>query len=371
MDYTRASCDLLATPQNITSHVLGNTHRVQLRTGGGCEWRAETTAGWLTILSPAAGSGSGAVDVLAAPNTTGDPRTERLVVNGESVSITQGGGPPCTLTPQPVRVLSSGRNDDGFSLTFTQGCKWKAASDAEWLTITSAGAGGSTEWVIPYTAQANPSRSARQAAVTVTAAGGTASAVHTVLQAGTGWSARLSGATGRVPAAGGEVTLTLVSEPPDCVAWSADSGATWASLAPGTPAGGIGSASVTFRGTANTAVTERSTRLQMGGQSVRITQDAVDCEYRLAPATQTVDAAQFTSVITVFTAAGCSWTAASDSPWLRVTGTLPPRTGAFSGTPAGNGRTNYRVDPNPTGASRTGAITVGGKAVFTLTQAAQ
>jgi len=370
IDYTLAACDIVVTPAVITSHSLGNTHRIQIRTAGGCDWRAETSADWLTILSADAGTGSGALEVLAARNATGSARTGQVVVNGEAVNLTQGGAPPCTLTPQAVRVLSSGKNDDGFSFTFTQGCKWTAASDAGWLTITGAGAGGSTEWVIPYTAQANPSRSARRGTITVTAAGGSATAAHTVLQAGSDCTVRLTTSVERVPASGGTVTLDLVSEPADCVAWLADSGATWLALLPSTFAGGIGNGSVTFRATPNTAPAERTTRLQMGGQSVRVTQDAVDCQYRLAPATQTVDSAQFTSVITVFTTSGCTWTAASDSPWLRVTATLPPRSGTFSGPPTGNGRINYRADQNNTGMSRTGTITVGGRAVFTVTQAA-
>ena len=55
-------------------------------------------------------------------------------------------------------------------------------------------------------------------------------------------------------------------------------------------------------------------------------------------------------------AAGCSWTATSTASWITVTSAVVSK-----------GTIAYSVGANPSGADRTGTITVGG-VTFTLTQ---
>jgi uncharacterized protein (TIGR03437 family) len=57
-----------------------------------------------------------------------------------------------------------------------------------------------------------------------------------------------------------------------------------------------------------------------------------------------------TGVIQVVTTSGCEWTAAADSPWIRVTGRV-------------SSSLQYAVDANSTSAARTGTLTVAGRAI--------
>ena len=64
------------------------------------------------------------------------------------------------------------------------------------------------------------------------------------------------------------------------------------------------------------------------------------------------------TAIGVTATSGCSWTAASNAPW--ITGVTPA-----SGT--GNGNVNFTIAANPIGAPRTGTLTVAGQ-TFTVSQ---
>jgi hypothetical protein len=61
----------------------------------------------------------------------------------------------------------------------------------------------------------------------------------------------------------------------------------------------------------------------------------------------------------VNTPEGCTWSAASNDGWLRVTG---------GGSGSGDGTVSFSVDANP-GPTRIGSISAGGRAL-TVTQAA-
>jgi hypothetical protein len=84
------------------------------------------------------------------------------------------------------------------------------------------------------------------------------------------------------------------------------------------------------------------------------------CTYAITPTSQSAAAGGGSGSFAMTTAAGCTWTAASNAPWITVTG-------GASGN--GSGTVTYSVAPNPTTSPLTGTITAGGR-TFTITQAA-
>ena len=81
------------------------------------------------------------------------------------------------------------------------------------------------------------------------------------------------------------------------------------------------------------------------------------CNFTISSSGQSFTSSGGAGNFNVTTAAGCAWTAQSDSAWLTTTS-----------TGNGNGAVNYSVAANTSSASRTGTITAGGQ-VHTVTQA--
>jgi hypothetical protein len=87
---------------------------------------------------------------------------------------------------------------------------------------------------------------------------------------------------------------------------------------------------------------------------------AVDggCSTTVSVTEARVGPAAGTGTLSVMTDAGCTWSAASDQPWITIT----------SGSGSGDGSVSYRVTANTDSASRVGNITIAGQNIA-LTQA--
>lgn len=125
----------------------------------------------------------------------------------------------------------------------------------------------------------------------------------------------------------------------------------------------------------NNVYLQQDGRILIGGDFIEVNGIGVDyfarllngfaapvCTYDAVPRSRTFTAQAAADTFGVTTQPGCAWTAASDRPWLTVTG------GAAGN---GNGTVSYSVAQNTTAQERTGAITVtgvGGTVVHTVTQ---
>jgi subtilisin family serine protease len=83
------------------------------------------------------------------------------------------------------------------------------------------------------------------------------------------------------------------------------------------------------------------------------------CSYAISPQSVSLSAPSGSGTVSVTTAPGCAWTAASNASWISVS--------SSTATGTGTGSVGYSVSRN-NGASRTGTMTVAGK-TFTVTQA--
>ena len=157
--------------------------------------------------------------------------------------------------------------------------------------------------------------------------------------------------TNTVPAAGGNVTVSVVS--PDASPWSASTDVPWISLAGGSSGSGNGSVTFTVAATSGPA---RSGSATVAGQRVTVSQ-GVACSYSIAPASATIPSSGGSGKIAVTAGEGCEWTASSPSSWLSVT---PGAKGT------GSGEVVYTAAPT-TGPGRSATMTIAGQ-TFTLNQ---
>jgi hypothetical protein len=148
------------------------------------------------------------------------------------------------------------------------------------------------------------------------------------------------------PVAGGGGTRVEVAAAASC-AWTATSSATWIAIV-GT-AGGTGNGGVDLTFAANTGPA-RTGMVTVAGRPVTVTQDS-GCTFTLNPTSQTMPAPGGVGTVSVGTAVGCTWTAVSGVPWITIT---------EGGSGSGGGNVQFAVEPNTTGASRSGNLTIAG-----------
>ena len=223
------------------------------------------------------------------------------------------------------------------------GCAWMAESNATWLTVNGA-TSGTGNGTVAYTVASNTGP-ARTAALTI------AGQTFTVTQAAscaytltpTSQSFGANGGTGTVQVATGN----------GC-AWTAVSNEAWLTITSG--ASSNGSSSVGYNVAPNTG-SARTGTLTIAGQTFTLTQGN-GCAYTLTATSQSFSSNGGLSTVQVTTSNGCTWTAASNDPWLTIT------SGASQ---SGAGTVGYSVAPNTGTGARAGTLTIANQ-TFSVTQ---
>jgi Viral BACON domain len=137
--------------------------------------------------------------------------------------------------------------------------------------------------------------------------------------------------------------------------WTAVSNSGFLGISSGSS--GSGSGSVGYTVAANAMQSPRSGTLTIAGQTFAVNQAAAPCTFTLTPSTASAPAAGGTGSLTVSAAAGCTWSATSNAPFVSIT------SGAGG---SGSGSVGYSVTANGTN-FRSGSLTVAGQ-TFTVYQ---
>jgi Viral BACON domain/Putative binding domain, N-terminal len=325
-----------------------STGTVSVTSGAGCAWTAVSADPWITVTAGAAGTGSGVVSLSFAANTGSGSRTGTLTIAGQTVTVTQQSA-SCSTTISPSSVTAPDTATNGtVNVTSGAGCAWTAASNAAWMTIDS-GATGTGPGAVAYTIAENTATTGRTGSMTI---GGQ---TFTVTQSGRSCLATFNPSSTSVAATGGSLTVDVTTGA-GCN-WTASTSQPWISITSGGT--GTGAGTIGFDVQANTGVFVRAGTISVGTRIFQISQ-AGACAYSMSPVSVSTGAAATTSSVFVFTAIGCSWTAASNDPWLSVTS---------SPSASGSGTVTLSTTTNNTGTTRTGTATIAGQ-TFTMTQSA-
>jgi hypothetical protein len=325
-----------------------STGTVSVTAGAGCAWTAASAAAWITVTGGAAGTGNGTVSLSIAANPASGLRAGTVTIAGQTVTVTQQ-GVPCTTSISPASVSAPAGSTNGtVNVAAPAGCAWTAASNAAWLTINS-GAAGSGAGAVTYMVSANAASSVRSGSLTI---GGQ---TFNVSQSGTTCTTTFNPGSVSIGTGGGAHTVDVATGT-GC-AWSATPSVPWVVITSG--GSGTGPGTITYTVAANTGTSSRNGTIAVAGSPFLIAQ-AGTCAYFVSPLSVTAGAAAATANVFVNAAAGCSWTAVSQSQWLTITS-------GESGS--GGGTVALSAAANDTASARVGTATIAGQ-TFTINQSA-
>ena len=300
----------------------GEQRRVHVESSSAqCQWTAAADVPWISLVGSQTRSGSADV-VFDVEAVTGPPRIGTLTIAGQTVEVEQGTGCTYATAVTALNVGSAGGTSE-VPVTAPSGCAWRATSQAPWIAILEGQSGsGPGRTRIRVDATNGPTRTGTlvvaERTVTVTQSSGCAVEVEPASQS--------------APATGGTRTIT-VQAAGGC-AWTASSQVPWIVVTAGTS--GTGSGQVQFSVAANTGPA-RTGSLTVGPQSVLLSQPS-GCSFSVTPGSVDLSGTAQTGTVSVSTAAGCRWTAATQAAWitLPLTSGLGPAQISFS-VPANNG----------------------------------
>jgi hypothetical protein len=147
----------------------GGEGAVSVTGGAGCVWTATSNASWISVTSSTGGSGNGLVTYAVRDNFTGSARTGTLAIAGLTLTIIQAGGSGegCGYSISPTFQsfpISGGTGT--INVLAAAGCAWQAASNVNWVTITS-GSAGVGNGTVTYSVGTNSGISGRKGSITV------------------------------------------------------------------------------------------------------------------------------------------------------------------------------------------------------------
>lgn len=303
------------------------------------------TAGFSPSTFAAPGSGSSTLTLNAGATMTPGAYNLNVTATGggltRSVPLAVTVLAKCTYSLNATSVAPPA-SGGSFSSTIStvSGCPWTASSGANWITFSGA-TSGSGNGSVNYTVQANSATSSRSSSLTI------AGVTVTVTQAGAP-AATLSPTSASYSTSGGKGSFTVTT--PGNASWTATSNSTWIAITSGGSSAG-GNKTVNYSVAANTGATARTGTITVSGVAFTITESGLTCTYSVSVGAITGVSGGFNGSISVFSPAGCSWTASSNVSWLSVTS-------GSSG--AGNGTVLFFAASNPNNSSRTGVLTVAG-----------
>jgi Viral BACON domain/Putative binding domain, N-terminal len=334
-------CSLAITPTTQTVAADGGSGTIGVTTDAACPWSARSENGWISITSPPSGTGPATV-AFRVSAWDGPSRSGALRIDEQVFTVNQTTGCRFSMSPESHSVAHTGGSGT-VAVTTVAGCEWTATSNASWITVTGAGSGNGNGTV--QFAVATNTGPARSGTLTI---GGSAFAVSQ----SSGCTFGIGPESSSVAHTGGSgtVAVTTVAQ----CDWTATSSAPWITITSG--GSGKGSGTVQFAVAATTGPA-RSATLTIAGRPFAVSQSS-GCTFGISAAGQNVPYFGGPGSVAVNTSAGCTWTAASSIPWVRI---ISGQAGAGPGT------VGFAVDETPSSLPRSGTVSIAGQ-TFTVAQ---
>jgi hypothetical protein len=341
-------CTYRLSPTTRTHGYAGATNSISLTAGDVCPWAITLTNDWISIQGDLAGTGPATIHYVVTPNLSPLDRTGVVMIADQPFTLIQR-SPSCfyEIAPSGEVFFEAVAATGTVNVTTTTGCTWTVVKTNDWITLLT-GTRGTNSDTVSYTVDANPAYAPRSGVLVI------AGLPLTITQAARTCSYALSPSS---RSHGYGATTNNVTITADIVcSWTVDNPHDWITLL--SPAGGSGSAVVTYAVEANPTFQSRTGVLTIGGQPFTVSQQGQTCTYRLSPTSRTHGYGMVSNSVSVTAPAGCGWSVVNPVPWISITA-------GASGS--GNGSFAYTVWPNPTATERTAVLTVADQ-TFTLTQ---
>ena len=151
------TCSFSLSSSSASFDAESGSSSVGISSPDGCEWSATVGDSWIAISAGSNGSGDGSVFFTVTANTTIESRSGTITVEGEVLTITQG-GIDCTYSLSPSAAsLGSEGGSSSLEVNSPEGCEWSASSSDSWITIGSGGGGSGSGSVVTLPPKTRPS----------------------------------------------------------------------------------------------------------------------------------------------------------------------------------------------------------------------
>jgi hypothetical protein len=141
-------CNFTLSPTSALFEREAGSGTVIMNTRETCAWTVQSTAAWITVLSPLTGLGSTSVRYTITANT-GAQRSGSLIIAGIPFVVTQNGPSTttttttdCSFTLSPTSALIGASTFQGtVDVNTRDGCNWSVQAAVDWITLQSPALG--------------------------------------------------------------------------------------------------------------------------------------------------------------------------------------------------------------------------------------
>jgi hypothetical protein len=131
------TCTSSISPYSRSHSSQADSGDVSIFTGDTCEWTAQSNTDWITLTSANNGTGDGLVSYSLQTNPGPGSRTGTLTIAGKTFTISQ--AEPCSyVLSRSARTFKARVGRGSVQIRTGRKCEWEAASNADWITITSS-----------------------------------------------------------------------------------------------------------------------------------------------------------------------------------------------------------------------------------------
>jgi Viral BACON domain len=334
-------CTISATASTTEFAPEGGSSQLTIDTSRDCVWEVTSNAEWVALTSDSRGQGSGTVNFSVRSSTDPVARNAILKVVDQQVTLRQRAA-PCRyeLSRNQASLPASGGSGRIDVTASSPLCEWIARPEAAWISIEPSGPQrGNAAFSYEALSWSGPPR---RGDIVV-------GDRRVVVSQTNGCAYNFGPFVLSVGAAGGAGSIDVQTT--DGCSWTAASNVSWMTV----NGSSSGSGAASFNVSVNTGPTRTGT-LMVAERTFTVIQES-GCRYAVNPSTATLAAEGGRAQIGVTAAAGCGWTATSDTGWIGIAGGAPG---------VGNGAVQIAAPFNP-GPQRTAAVHVANQAV-TITQ---
>src|SRR5687768_16268968 len=209
---------------------------------------------------------------------------------------------PVTAVAEPAR-FEAGGGGGTLTVSTNRECSWSATSSNNWIQL-GAGASGQGNAKVAFSVTTNADPSQRRGAIAI-------SEQQVAISQDAAACVFIVPPTATVSSDGERRTLKVTANGSAC-SWTARSEMDWLAIVQGSQGSGSGEVVYEARPTKGPP---RSGELTIAGHRVTVIQGA-GCSVGITPTSHTVGADGGSGTIGVTTAAGCPWSAQSETAWI-------------------------------------------------------